>query len=99
MFHARRSQHHGDALAIHTSRRKRLRKNALSTLDNCEGGMNRPWSPRDDEWLERMIAEGLPHAEIGEILGRTRNACNSRACAKGWRLSSEAVLANRAAGR
>ena len=38
----------------------------------------RPWTPLEDERLQKLAEAGTPYSEIGDILGRTQQAIQNR---------------------
>lgn len=50
------------------------------------------WTKEDDEVLQRMAADGYSATQIGEVIGRPRNAICGRAWRKGFKLLSQPGL-------
>lgn len=58
----------------------------------------RRWSPEEDARLTELVRDGKTHAEIGAIIGRTRNAVNLRASFLGATMAPDAVRRHRRDG-
>lgn len=40
--------------------------------------MREPWTDQQIDGLYRLVGDGLPFSQIGQVIGQTRNACISR---------------------